>query len=340
MNVLALVAVIAAIIGLAVAVGLASWISKADEGTDRMKEIAGYIREGAMAFLSREYKIMAIVIIVLFLLIGFFISWVTGILYVCGALLSVLAGFFGMKVATLGNVRTACAAKDSGMNKALKVAFRSGAVMGLAVTGLGLLGLGVIVCVLDLATVMECVTGFGLGASSMALFGRVGGGIYTKAADVGADLVGKVEAGIPEDDPRNPAVIADNVGDNVGDVAGMGSDLFESYVGSIISAVTLAAVAAANSGGLFNEATAALFPLIMSAIGIIASLIGIFMVRGKDGSNPATALNMGTYIAGIIVVIAVLILSNTMLGSMKYAIAIIAGLIVGIAIGKITEIYT
>ena len=340
MNVLALVAVIAAIIGLAVAVGLASWISKADEGTDRMKEIAGYIREGAMAFLSREYKIMAIVIIVLFLLIGFFISWVTGILYVCGALLSVLAGFFGMKVATLGNVRTACAAKDSGMNKALKVAFRSGAVMGLAVTGLGLLGLGVIVCVLDLATVMECVTGFGLGASSMALFGRVGGGIYTKAADVGADLVGKVEAGIPEDDPRNPAVIADNVGDNVGDVAGMGSDLFESYVGSIISAVTLAAVAAANSGGLFNEATAALFPLIMSAIGIIASLIGIFMVIGKDGSNPATALNMGTYIAGIIVVIAVLILSNTMLGSMKYAIAIIAGLIVGIAIGKITEIYT
>ena len=340
MNVIAIIAVIAAIIGLAVAVGLASWISKADEGTDRMKEIAGYIREGAMAFLSREYKIMIPVIIILFLLIGFFISWVTGILYVCGALLSVLAGFFGMKVATLGNVRTANAAKESGMNKALKVAFRSGAVMGLAVTGLGLFGLSVIVCVLNLATVVECVTGFGLGASSMALFGRVGGGIYTKAADVGADLVGKVEAGIPEDDPRNPAVIADNVGDNVGDVAGMGSDLFESYVGSIISAVTLAAVAAANSGGLFNEATAALFPLIMSAIGIIASLIGIFMVRGKDGSNPATALNMGTYIAGIIVVIAVLILSNTMLGSMKYAIAIIAGLIVGIAIGKITEIYT
>ena len=340
MNVLALIAVVAAIIGLAVAIGLASWISKADEGTDRMKEIAGYIREGAMAFLSREYKIMIIVIVVLFLLIGFFINWITGILYVCGALLSVLAGFFGMKVATLGNVRTAHAAQESGMNKALKIAFRSGAVMGLAVTGLGLLGLGVIVCVLDLATVMQCVTGFGLGASSMALFGRVGGGIYTKAADVGADLVGKVEAGIPEDDPRNPAVIADNVGDNVGDVAGMGSDLFESYVGSIISAVTLAAVAAVNSGGLFNEATAALFPLIMAAIGIIASLIGIFMVRGKEGSNPATALNMGTYVAGIIVVIAVLILSKTMLGSMNYAIAIIAGLVVGIAIGKITEIYT
>lgn len=340
MNVLAILAVVAAIIGLAVAVGLASWIGKADEGTDRMKEISGYIREGAMAFLSREYKIMVIVIVVLFALIAIFIKPITGVLYVCGALLSVLAGFFGMKVATLGNVRTACAAKDSGMNLALKVAFRSGAVMGLAVTGLGLFGLGVILCVLDLATVMECVTGFGLGASSMALFGRVGGGIYTKAADVGADLVGKVEAGIPEDDPRNPAVIADNVGDNVGDVAGMGSDLFESYVGSIISAVTLASVAAVNSGGMFNETTAALFPLILSAIGIIASLIGIFMVRGKEGSNPASALNMGTYIAGIIVVIATLILSNYMLGSFRYAIAIIAGLIVGIAIGKITEIYT
>lgn len=340
MNVLAIIAVASAIIGLAVAVGLASWIGKAEEGTDRMKEIAGYIREGAMAFLAREYKTMVIVIVVLFLLIGFFIDWITGILYVCGALLSVLAGFFGMKVATLGNVRTANAAKDSGMNMALKIAFRSGAVMGLAVTGLGLFGLGVVVCVLDLATVVECVTGFGLGASSMALFGRVGGGIYTKAADVGADLVGKVEAGIPEDDPRNPAVIADNVGDNVGDVAGMGSDLFESYVGSIISAVTLAAVAAANSGGLFDEATAALFPLVLSGIGIIASIIGILLVRGKEGANPASALNMGTYVSGVIVIIATIILSKVMLGSYSYAIAIIAGLIVGIAIGKITEVYT
>ena len=226
------------------------------------------------------------------------------------------------------------------MNKALKIAFRSGAVMGLAVTGLGLFGLGVVLCVLDLTTVVECVTGFGLGASSMALFGRVGGGIYTKAADVGADLVGKVEAGIPEDDPRNPAVIADNVGDNVGDVAGMGSDLFESYVGSIISAVTLAAVAAANSGGLFNETAAAMFPLVLSGIGIIASVIGIFMVRGKEGSNPANALNLGTYVSGIIVVIATIILSKAMLGSFNYAIAIIAGLVVGIAIGKITEVYT
>ena len=341
MNILAIIAVAAAIIGLIVAVSLATWVGKAEEGNDRMKEIAGYIREGAMAFLTREYKIMAIVIVVLALLIGFGLQSVTtAILYVFGALLSVLAGFFGMKVATLGNVRTANAAQESGMNKALKIAFRSGAVMGLAVSGLGLFGLGIVLCVLDLATVTQCITGFGFGASSMALFGRVGGGIYTKAADVGADLVGKVEAGIPEDDPRNPAVIADNVGDNVGDVAGMGSDLFESYVGSIISAITLAAVAAANSGGLFDQTTAALFPLILSGVGILASVIGILMVRGKEGSNPATALNMGTYVAGIIVIIVTVILSKTMLGSYNYAIAIIAGLIVGIAIGKITEIYT
>ena len=269
-------------------------------------------------------------------------SWTTAVLYVCGALLSVLAGFFGMKVATAGNVRTANAARESGMNKALKIAFRSGAVMGLCVSGLGLFGLGLVVVVLDLATVVECVTGFGLGASSMALFGRVGGGIYTKAADVGADLVGKVEAGIPEDDPRNPAVIADNVGDNVGDVAGMGSDLFESYVGSIISAITLASVAVMTSAetATFSETTAAIFPLVISAIGILASVIGIMCVRGKEGGNPASALNMGTYISGIIVIIATIYFSKSMLGDYTYAAAIISGLVVGIAIGKITEIYT
>ena len=337
-----ILAVVAAVIGLAVAFCLYAWIRKTDEGTDRMREIAGFIREGAMAFLSREYKYMAIVIAALFVLIGIGINWITAVLYVFGALLSVLAGYFGMKVATLGNVRTANAAMESGMNKALKIAFRSGAVMGLCVSGLGLFGLGVVVTVLDLATVIECVTGFGLGASSMALFGRVGGGIYTKAADVGADLVGKVEAGIPEDDPRNPAVIADNVGDNVGDVAGMGSDLFESYVGSIISAITLAAVAVANSPATatFDQTTAALFPLIISAIGILASIVGIMMVRGKEGGNPASALNMGTYISGIIVVIATFILSKSMLGDFTYAIAIVAGLACGIAIGKITEVYT
>ena len=337
-----LFAVIAAAVGLFVAFCLAAWIRRASTGTERMAEISGFIREGAFAFLKREYKTMIIVIVVLAVLIAVAISPKTAVLYVCGALLSVLAGFFGMNVATLGNVRTAAAAKDSGMNKALKIAFRSGSVMGLCVSGLGLLGLGLIMYLLDLATVTECVTGFGLGASSMALFGRVGGGIYTKAADVGADLVGKVEAGIPEDDPRNPAVIADNVGDNVGDVAGMGSDLFESYVGSIISAITLAAVAvnSAPASAAFTEATAALFPLIISAVGILASIIGIMLVRGREGGNPAAALNLGTYISGIIVIAAVIFLSNKMLGSYTYACAIIAGLICGIAIGKITEIYT
>ena len=337
-----LFAVIAAVIGLIVAFCLAAWIKKAEVGTERMGEISGFIREGAFAFLTREYKTMVIVILVLFLLIGFCISWTTAVLYVGGALLSVLAGFFGMNVATLGNVRTANAARESGMNKALKIAFRSGAVMGLCVSGLGLLGLGIIVVALDLASVVQCVTGFGLGASSMALFGRVGGGIYTKAADVGADLVGKVEAGIPEDDPRNPAVIADNVGDNVGDVAGMGSDLFESYVGSIISAITLAAVAVSEQAdtATFSQMTAAMFPLLISAVGLIASIIGIMMVRGKEGSNPATALNMGTYVSGLIVIITVIILSKYLLGDYTYAIAICAGLVCGIAIGKVTEIYT
>ena len=337
---LALIAVLAAAFGLCVAFMLAKWIGSCDAGTDRMKEISGFIREGAFAFLKREYKSMAIVIVILFFVIGFALNWTTAVLYLFGALLSVLAGFFGMNVATKGNVRTAAAAKDSGMNKALKVAFRSGAVMGLCVSGLGLLGVGIVVTALDLATVTQCITGFGFGASSMALFGRVGGGIYTKAADVGADLVGKVEAGIPEDDPRNPAVIADNVGDNVGDVAGMGSDLFESYVGSIISVITLAAVAAANNPFGFSKETAAVFPLIISAIGIVASVVGIMGVKGKEGQNPASALNMGTYISGIVVIIAAIILSKAMLGTFNYAWSIIAGLIVGIAIGKVTEIYT
>ncbi len=339
MNLLAIIAPVAAIIGLITAYGLASWIGRANEGTERMKEISGFIREGAMAFLRREYKAMALVIVVFFLSIGFAIGWVTAGLYLLGALLSVLAGFFGMRVATKGNVRTANAAMEEGILQALKIAFRSGAVMGLCVTGLGLLGLGFIFVAMGVDCV-SVVTGFGFGASSMALFGRVGGGIYTKAADVGADLVGKVEAGIPEDDPRNPAVIADNVGDNVGDVAGMGSDLFESYVGSIISAITLAAVAAANSNGLFDETAAAVFPLALAAVGIIASVIGILMVRGREGKSPAAALNMGTYISGIIVVIASLVLSHIILHDMMYAVSIIGGLIVGIAIGKITEVYT
>ncbi len=341
---LKLIAPACAAIALIVALCLAMWIKNREAGTDRMKEISGFIREGAFAFLKREYKFMAIVIIVICVLLCVFINVTTGILYVCGALLSVLAGFFGMNVATLGNTRTAEAARSQGIGSALKVAFRSGSVMGLCVAGLGLLGLGIVYCVLDLATVTQCVTGFGFGASSMALFGRVGGGIYTKAADVGADLVGKVEAGIPEDDPRNPAVIADNVGDNVGDVAGMGSDLFESYVGSIISAITLAAVAVSDAevSGAFTEGTAAIFPLVLAAIGLIASVIAILCVRGSNdpNSNPAKSLDMATYISAVIVIVASLWLSKSMLGSFNYAYAIIAGLIVGVAIGKITEVYT
>lgn len=337
-----LTVLLCAAVGLLVAYGLASWVGKQDAGNKRMQEISGYIREGAFAFLKKEYKTMAIVIAALFIIIGFAINWTSAVLYVIGALLSVLAGFFGMNVATKGNVRTASAAQTSGMAKALQVAFRSGAVMGLCVTGLGLFGLSAVFVVLDLATITQCITSFGLGASSMALFGRVGGGIYTKAADVGADLVGKVEAGIPEDDPRNPAVIADNVGDNVGDVAGMGSDLFESYVGSIISAVTLASVAAATqgAGSAFTETQAAIFPLIISAVGIIASVIGILAVKGSDKANPAKTLNMGTYVSSILVILASLFFSSKMLGSLTYAYAIIAGLIVGVVIGQLTEYYT
>ena len=344
MDSIAFIAPVSGIIALITAAGLASWINKMDEGTERMAEIAGFIREGAMAFLRREYRAMAFVVLVIFVILGLFINWLTAGLYVLGALFSVLAGFFGMQVATKGNVRTANAARESGMSKALKVAFRSGAVMGLSVVGLGLLGIGGIFVIMGVDSA-SVITGFGLGASSMALFGRVGGGIYTKAADVGADLVGKVEAGIPEDDPRNPAVIADNVGDNVGDVAGMGSDLFESYVGSIISAITLAVIIPTITpqiGQAFelDAFIGSAFPLILSAIGIIASIIGIMMVRGKENTNPSTALNAGTYISSGIVIIASIVLSKMFFNTYNPAIAIISGLVVGTAIGKLTEIYT
>ncbi|MDR0596423.1 MAG: sodium-translocating pyrophosphatase [Clostridiales Family XIII bacterium] len=335
---------ICAAAGLVTALLLGLWIKKNDEGNERMVQIAGFIRKGAMAFLRREYVYMAVVIAIIFLVLFFVINHTTAVLYVVGALCSVLAGFFGMKVATWGNVRTANAALKGGLPPALKVAFRSGAVMGLCVVGLGLLGLGIIFILVG-TDPTNVITGFGLGASSMALFGRVGGGIYTKAADVGADLVGKVEAGIPEDDPRNPAVIADNVGDNVGDVAGMGSDLFESYVGSIISAITLA-IFVKDITPQFGEKfelppmEGSIFPLFLAAIGIIASIIAIFFVRGKDGGNPATAMNVGTYVSTAIIIVASLVMSNYIFGNFNCAIAVIAGLIVGTAIGKITEVYT
>ena len=320
---------ILAVVALLFAAYKTAFVAKADAGTERMREIAASINEGARAFLFAEYRILVIFIVVLFLLIGIAMhSWVTALCFLCGALFSILAGYIGMNVATKANVRTANAARESGMNKALSIAFSGGSVMGMCVVGLGLLGVSVLYMITKDPNMLF---GFSLGASSIALFARVGGGIYTKAADVGADLVGKVEAGIPEDDPRNPAVIADNVGDNVGDVAGMGADLFESYVGAIVSAMTLGAIANPES---------TIFPLVIAAFGILASVIATFFVRGQEGSNPHKALKMGSYVSAILVVIASLIFSKVMLGSMKPALAIIAGLIVGLVIGVVTEVYT
>ena len=328
----------------------AASISKKDAGTERMKEIASSIAEGARAFLFSEYKVLIVFVLVLSVILGFGIDWLTAVCFVVGALFSTLAGFFGMTVATKANVRTANAAKESGMNKALSIAFSGGAVMGLCVVGLGILGLAGIVIIIGLTNnwnftpeSVSILTGFSLGASSIALFARVGGGIYTKAADVGADLVGKVEAGIPEDDPRNPAVIADNVGDNVGDVAGMGADLFESYVGALVSSVTLA-VAFMVAGVKFNGQKFTIyhviFPLVIAAVGVLAAVIATFFVRGGKKSDPQKSLNLGEYVAEIIELIAAAIFSKVFFGNFNAFWAIFAGLVVGMAIGKLTEIYT
>ena len=317
------------VLALAFAYYLIQKVSKADPGTERMKEIAAYIHEGAKAFLMAEYRILIVFVAVLFVLIGVGIGWITAVCFLVGAAFSTLAGYIGMNIATKANVRTAAAAKDKGMNGALSVAFSGGAVMGMCVVGFGLLG----ACAIYLITGnADALSGFSLGASSIALFARVGGGIYTKAADVGADLVGKVEAGIPEDDPRNPAVIADNVGDNVGDVAGMGADLFESYVGSLISAVTL--------GVIGYQANGAFFPLLIAALGILAGIIGCFFVKGDENANPHKALKLGSYVASAIVVAGSLGLSLLFFKNLNAAIAIICGLVVGLIIGTVTEIYT
>ncbi len=329
MEKLAVLAPVLGLAALAFAFYLARKVSRQDAGTDRMREIAAFIHEGAQAFLMSEYKILVIFVVVLFLGVGLGISWTTAVAFLLGALFSTVAGYCGMNVATKANVRTAAAAKDHGMNKALSVAFSGGAVMGMCVVGLGLLGTGLVYLVTGDAGVLS---GFSLGASSIALFARVGGGIYTKAADVGADLVGKVETGIPEDDPRNPATIADNVGDNVGDVAGMGADLFESYVGSIVSAITLGAVTYSFTG--------AVFPLLLAAVGIAAAIIGTFFVKGDEKSSPHKALKTGTYVASAVVVLASLAMSWAFFHSFKSALAIIFGLIVGVLIGVITEVYT
>ena len=309
-----------------------AWVSRADPGSARMQEIAAAIADGARAFLFSEYKILVVFVAVLFFLIGLFIGWGTALCFLVGAVFSVCAGYLGMNVATKANVRTAAAAGAGGMNRALAVAFSGGSVMGMCVVGLGLLGCSLIYILTDNA---EILTGFSLGASSIALFARVGGGIYTKAADVGADLVGKVEAGIPEDDPRNPAVIADNVGDNVGDVAGMGADLFESYVGALVSALTLGLTVE----GAFRGA-GTVFPLVLAACGIFAAVIATFFVRSSENSNPHSALKMGSYVSAVLVVIAAVVFGRLFFGGFEQAFAIIAGLLAGLLIGILTEVYT
>ena len=313
----------------------AAFVSRAEAGNERMREIAAAIAEGADAFLKAEYRILVVFIAALFLLIGLFIgdnAWLTAVCFLLGAGFSILAGFFGMKVATRANVRTAQAASEGGMNRALAVAFSGGSVMGMCVVGLGLLGCSLIYLVTGSYSILF---GFSLGASSIALFARVGGGIYTKAADVGADLVGKVEVGIPEDDPRNPAVIADNVGDNVGDVAGMGADLFESYVGALISALTLGVAVA----GRFDGA-GAVYPLFIAAVGVAASILATFFVRGKDDANPHAALKTGSYVSAGLVAALSVPLSLVFFGKVYFSLPIIAGILVGLVIGYMTEVYT
>ena len=327
------VAVICALIGLVFAFVLTKRVNSVDAGTDRMKEIASAIAEGARAFLFAEYRILAIFIVVLFVVLCFLRNPLTAVCFLCGAVLSIIAGYCGMTVATKANVRTANAARTSGMNKALNVAFSGGAVMGMCVAGLGLLGVAGLYVITGDADVLF---GFSLGASSIALFARVGGGIYTKAADVGADLVGKVEAGIPEDDPRNPAVIADNVGDNVGDVAGMGADLYESYAGARLSSMALGVSAGLGFQGM-------MIPMALCALGIFASIIGSFFVKTEEGADQKKllgSLRKGTYISSVLVIIAAFALIKVSGLSIGLFFAIISGLLAGVLIGYFTEYYT
>jgi len=336
-----------------------NWVAKQEVGSEKMARIAKNIADGAMSFLKAEYKILAIFVAAVAILLFFKGSNEEGsngmvaISFIVGAICSALAGFIGMRVATKANVRTTQAARTS-LGRALEVAFAGGAVMGLGVVGLGVLGLSSLFAIYqniwpgaeNLSMVLNVLTGFSMGASSIALFARVGGGIYTKAADVGADLVGKVEAGIPEDHPLNPATIADNVGDNVGDVAGMGADLFESYVGSIIGTMVLGAfIITPDFAGL----GAVYLPLVLAAVGIIMSIIGTFFVRVKEGGNPQSALNIGEFGSAGLMVVASYFIINTMIpesvdglpfGAMGIFWATIAGLVAGLGVGKITEYYT
>ncbi len=320
---------VAALIGLLLALLLWFKVNRAEAGSEKMKEIARAIHEGAMAFLRREYSYLVVFVVVLAAVLGIFINPLTALCFVIGALLSALAGYVGMNVATRANVRTAHAAR-SGIGAALTIAFSSGTIMGMMVAGLGLLGLGVLYLWIRDPSI---VNGYALGASSIALFARVGGGIYTKAADVGADLVGKVEAGIPEDDPRNAGVIADNVGDNVGDVAGMGADLFESYVGAMIAAMTVGVVSKYGFAGV-------LLPLLVSSVGILASVFASFFVRAREGARLSSVLERGIIISSLIVLVVSFFITRSLLGEMGPFYAVVAGLLAGVAIGWITEYYT
>ena len=330
MNTMFMLVPVLGVLGLLFAFFQAQKIQKEDSGNERMKEIAHAIAEGAQAFLFAEYKILLFFVCSLFLCIGLGTrSWLSGAAFVFGALLSTLAGYFGMRSATAANVRTAEAARQSGMKKALSIAFSGGSVMGMSVAGFCIFGLGLFYYFTKDVGVLS---GFSLGASSIALFARVGGGIYTKAADVGADLVGKVEAGIPEDDPRNPAVIADNVGDNVGDVAGMGADLFESYVGALVSAMTLGALAFQDKG--------IAFPLLLAGLSLLACILGSFSVVMIGGEDPSKVLKTASYSAAVAVIVFAFGLSNYFFGDFHAALAVTAGLIAGLCIGAITEYYT
>jgi K(+)-stimulated pyrophosphate-energized sodium pump len=330
------------IIALLVAGFTSSAISRSSTGNQRMQQIAAAIQKGAMAFLTSEYRVLVVFVAVVAAIIGVVgaltqaMHPLTAVSFVAGAGCSVAAGFFGMRVATQANVRTAAAA-EQGMPQALRVAFSGGSVMGLLVVGLGLVGVSALYLIFGEEGVrLGIINGFALGASSIALFARVGGGIYTKAADVGADLVGKVEAGIPEDDPRNPAVIADNVGDNVGDVAGMGADLFESFVGSIIATMALAIFLPAAQGSL----SLSILPLLIAGVGTLASILGVLIVQRSGGNNPALALRIGTFASGGLTLLFTAIISFALYNTWVYLGATVAGLLAGIAIGLITEYYT
>ena len=337
-------AVIAGVLGLIAAASFAAYVLRQDEGTERMREISAAIKEGAMAFLRREYQILAIFVLVLAIALGFIPSlgwWVT-LAFVFGAVSSALAGFIGMNIAIRANSRTAAAAAES-LNQGLRVSFRSGAVMGICVVGIGILGLSTLYFAFNgHVDFLKIIPGFGFGASLVAIFARAGGGIYTKAADTGADLVGKVEQGIPEDDPRNAAVIADFVGDNVGDVAGMGADLFESYVDSIIATITLATIAV-TAGLVASEQTAWHLPMMVATGGIIASLIGVFLVKvGKKPEMKAllNALRRGTFGASILTAAFAALTVYFLDASWGIFGAILTGLIAGVLIGESTNYFT